>query len=110
MKSTLALLMLVASVVYGAEEQYSGGNCVPNRSKSDQWRVQGFRCTGIDPQSDLYKAGIRSNDIILTVDDQKITKPEQMMDLSYALERSTYSKLLILRDGREVILRRQTAE
>lgn len=73
---------------------------------------QGLHITAVDPASDSYLKGIRTNDILLSIDGQRITDPDEFESVLYSHKVGDSVSILLFRAGRqysvEVLLQEAT--
>lgn len=73
---------------------------------------QGLHITDVDPASDAYLKGVRSNDILVSIDGQRITGPDEFESILYSHKVGDSVSILLFRAGRqysvEVLLQEAT--
>jgi S1-C subfamily serine protease len=104
--SILAVLgTLLLSLPVQARSRGGGGGigayCIPSFGEST---LAGMRCTNVRPDSILSKAGVKSGDIVTSVDGKPTLSPRDMMNSVSFLRRAGQAELKVIREGKEQML------
>jgi len=64
-------------------------------------KVDGFRFAEIAPGSTYAKSGFKKNDVIKTINGEKVDSPQKAMEFYNVLKSGKTAKVVIERDGKE---------
>lgn len=80
--------------------------CVPHFLPGKRGQVNGFKCFQVQNNRALAEAGLQEGDVILSVDDQRLISSDDVVRTYSKLGARDYSQIVVLRDGKQVVLSR----
>jgi S1-C subfamily serine protease len=79
--------------------------CVPNKVHSGG-AVEGYVCSNIPATHPFQKAGVQNNDVIMSVDGEKLASVQDSNRLLSKITHGNYSTILVTREGKNVTLKK----